>query len=163
VRLSQEHLKISRRRKDHACKLARSVIHANDVIVYEDLQVRNMVCNHCLAQSINDAGWYQFRMWLEYFGRVFGKLTVAVPPHYTSQRCSNCGVIVKKSLSTRTHQCLCGCDLGRDHNAAINILRLGLRTQGHWGTNAWGDRTATISGDSLIEQVLSLNQEAAAF
>jgi len=59
-----------------------------------------MVKNHCLAKSINDASWYQFRVWLEYFGKVFEKITVAVSPQYTSQKCSSCGGIVKKTLST---------------------------------------------------------------
>jgi putative transposase len=58
---------------------------------------------------------------------VFGKITIPVNPAYTSQKCSNCGAIVKKSLSTRTHSCKCGCELDRDHNAAINILQLGLK------------------------------------
>ncbi len=47
-----------------------------------------MVQNHCLAKSINDASWYQFRVWLEYFGKVFEHVTVAVNPQYTSQECS---------------------------------------------------------------------------
>ncbi|NEP03311.1 MAG: transposase, partial [Symploca sp. SIO2E9] len=72
--------------------------------------------------------------WLEYFGKVFGTVTVAIPPHYTSQNCSNCGTTVKKSLSTRTHRCGCGTVLDRDENAAKNILKLGLRTVGHTGT-----------------------------
>lgn len=80
-----------------------------------------MVRNHCLAKSINDAGWYQFRVGLEYFSKVFGRATIAVNPAYRSQECSNCGVIVKKSLSTRTHVCRCGCKLERVHNAGINI------------------------------------------
>ena len=78
--------------------------------------------------------WYQFREWLEYFGVKFGKITIAVPPQYTSQNCSNCGENVQKSLSTRTHQCKCGCVLDRDENAAINILKKGLSTVGHTGT-----------------------------
>jgi putative transposase len=41
------------------------VIHSNDVIVYEDLRIKNLFKNHCLAQSINDVAWYQFRLWLE--------------------------------------------------------------------------------------------------
>ena len=45
-----------------------------------------MVKNHCLAKSINDASWYQFRVWLEYFAKVFEKITVAVNPQYTSFR-----------------------------------------------------------------------------
>jgi putative transposase len=161
TRLGRVHLKISRQRKDHAVKLARCVITSNDVVVYEDLRIKNMVKNHCLAKSINDAGWYQFRVWLEYFGRVFKRITIAVNPSYTSQECSNCGSIVKKSLSTRTHVCQCGCKLDRDHNAGINILNLGLGTVGHTGTfaldanNASGESTSTLIGAILSEQAVS--------
>ncbi len=133
-RLARFDLTTSRMRKDHAVKLARCVVKSNDLIAYEDLSVRNMVKNHNLAKSIGDAGWYQFRMWLERYGEIFGRVTVAVNPAYTSQACSSCGAIVKKSLSTRTHTCKCGCHLGRDHNAAINILNKALRTVGHTGT-----------------------------
>ncbi|MEH2105480.1 RNA-guided endonuclease InsQ/TnpB family protein [Nostoc sp.] len=161
TRLGTVHLKISRQRKDHAVKLARCVITSNDVVVYEDLRIKNMVKNHCLAKSINDAGWYQFRVWLEYFGKVFKRITIAVNPAYTSQECSNCGVIVKKSLSTRTHVCQCGCKLDRDHNASINILNCGLGTVGHTGTfaldasNASGESTSTLIGAILSEQAVS--------
>jgi putative transposase len=154
-KLGKIHLKISRQRKDHAVKLARCVIQSNDLVAYEDLRVRNMVKNHCLAKSISDAGWYQFRVWLEYFGKVFGRVTVAVNPSHTSQECSSCGTVVKKSLSTRTHVCRCGCELDRDHNAAINILNKGLGTVGHTGTfaldasNAPGDLTSILVGENL--------------
>ncbi|WP_424100418.1 RNA-guided endonuclease InsQ/TnpB family protein [Moorena producens] len=141
---------------------ARCVIRSNDLVAYEDLRVRNMVKNHCLAKSINDAGWYQFREWLEYFGLKFGRITVAVNPAYTSQSCSNCGEVVKKSLSTRTHICKCGCQLDRDHNAAKNILTRALSTVGHTGTflNAWGELASTLLGSDLDEQADSLNQES---
>jgi putative transposase len=141
-KLARKHLKVSRQRKDFAVKLARCVIQSNDVIVYEDLQVRNMVKNHKLAKSISDASWSLFREWLEYFGKVFGKATVAVPPQYTSQDCSTCGNAVKKALSQRTHQCPhCGTVLDRDHNAALNILAKGLTTVGHTGSYAWGQKS----------------------
>jgi putative transposase len=159
--LGKRHLKISRQRKDHAIKLARCVITSNDVVVYEDLRIKNMVKNHCLAKSISDASWYQFRVWLEYFGKVFRKITIAVNPAYTSQECSSCGTVVKKSLSTRTHQCECGCVLDRDHNAARNILSRGLSTAGHVGTfglepsNACGEDASTQVGVILSEQVTS--------
>jgi putative transposase len=134
-KLARKHLKVSRQRKDFAVKLARCVVKSNDLVAYEDLRVRNMVKNHHLAKSISDAAWTQFRQWIEYFGKVFGVATVAVPPHNTSQNCSSCGEIVKKSLSTRTHSCPhCGTVLDRDHNAALNILEIGLRTVGHTGT-----------------------------
>lgn len=159
--LGKRHLKISRQRKDHAVKLARCVITSNDVVAYEELRIKNMAQNHCLAKSINDASWYQFRMWLEYFGKVFGKITIAVPPHGTSQECSQCGTVVKKTLSTRTHVCQCGCILDRDHNAARNILSRGLSTVGHTGTfgldpsNACGEDTSTEVGANLLQQVTS--------
>ncbi|MEO9128040.1 MAG: transposase, partial [Microcoleus sp.] len=108
---------------------------------------------------INDASWYQFRVWLEYFGKVFEKVTVAVNPQYTSQECSSCGEVVKKTLSTRTHACKCGCLMDRDFNAAINILSRGLGTVGHTGTfaldanNALGELTSTVVGEIQLEQV----------
>ncbi|MEG5035076.1 transposase [Microcoleus sp. AT3-D2] len=140
-RLSRKHLKVSRQRKDFAVKLARCVVQSNDLVAYEDLMVRNMVKNSKLSKSISDAAWSNFRSWLEYFGKVFGVVTVAVPPHYTSANCSNCTELVKKSLSQRTHRCPhCGHMQDRDWNAAINILELGLRTVGHTGTlNVSGD------------------------
>jgi putative transposase len=164
-RLGRVHLKISRQREEHAKRVARCVIQSNDLVAYEDLRVKNLVKNHCLAKSINDAGWYQFRKWLEYFGVKFGRITVAVNPAYTSQECSSCGTLVKKSLSMRTHVCQCGFVLDRDWNAAINILKLALSTTGHVGTwvkdpNASGDSTSTVAGAILSEQVESVNEES---
>jgi putative transposase len=132
-RLARKHLQVSRQRKDFVVKTARCVVRSADLIAYEDLQVRNMVKNYKLTKSISDVSWSMFRQWVEYFGKVFGKVTIVVPPHYTSQNCSTCGTLVKKTLSTRTHQCShCGCLVDRDHNAALNILAIGLKnTVGH--------------------------------
>ena len=160
-RLARFDLTTSRKRKDHAVKLALSVMRSNDLVAYEDLRIRNMVKNHNLAKSIADAGWYQFRTWLERYGEVFGRVTVAVNPAYTSQQCSGCGAIVKKSLSTRTHACACGCQLDRDENAALNILSAGLVSVGHTGTslldrvNASGETASTQLALGLAEQVVS--------
>jgi putative transposase len=181
-RLGRVHLKISRQREEHAKKVARCVIQSNDLVAYEDLRTKNLVKNHCLAKSINDAGWYQFRKWLEHFGVKHGKITVAVNPAYTSQECSSCGTVVKKSLSMRTHACQCGLVLDRDWNAAINILRLALSTTGHVGTwvedrrwcsevsseqgsavedpNASGDLASTLAGAILSGQAGSVNEES---
>jgi putative transposase len=99
--------------------------------VYEDLQIANMVKNHHLAKAISDASWYQFTQWLEYYGKIWDKAVVAISPVYTSQDCSNCGHRVKKSLSTRTHSCAnCGVEICRDTNAAINILKKGMKMLG---------------------------------
>jgi len=139
-RLARKQLQVSRQRKDFAVKTARCVVRSNDLIAYEDLQIRNMVKNHKLAKSISDASWSMFCQWVEYFGKVFGKVTVAVPPQYTSQNCSNCGKQVVKTLSQRTHHCgPCGTVLDRDHNAALNILAIGLNRVGHTQIHACGE------------------------
>ncbi|MDJ0533135.1 MAG: transposase [Xenococcaceae cyanobacterium MO_207.B15] len=117
-------------------KLARCVCASNDCIAYEDLNVRNLVRNRKLSKSISDAGWTQFRNWIEYFGWKFEKITIAVPPQYTNQDCPVCGTRIKKALSTRTHVCLCGYTEDRDVAASINILKKGLSTVGHTGNYA---------------------------
>jgi len=90
----------------------------------------------------------------------FDKVAIAVAPHYTSQKCSSCGVIVKKSLSTRTHNCSCGCELHRDTNAAINILNLAKARGGHPQSNATGVGISTLVGENLLEQILTMNVES---
>jgi putative transposase len=143
-RFAKKHLRVSRQRNEHAKRLARCVVKSNDLVAYEDLSVRNMVKNHPPFAPLNkggwgdsDAGWTQFRQWVEYNACKFNREAVAVNPRYTSQNCSNCGAIVKKSLSTRTHICKCGCRLNRDENAAINILNLALQARGgHPQSNA---------------------------
>ncbi|PIG93685.1 RNA-guided endonuclease TnpB family protein [Gloeocapsopsis sp. IPPAS B-1203] len=137
-RCGRVHLKIQRQRKDWAIKTARCVVHSNDVVVYEDLKIANMVKNHHLAKSISDVSWYQFTQWLDYYGKIWDKAVVAVPPNYTSQDCSSCGHRVKKSLSTRTHSCpRCKVEICRDTNAAINILKKGMKVLGvEWQSNS---------------------------
>lgn len=157
---ARKHLRISRQRNEHAKLMARNVCKSNDLVAYENLQVRNLLRNHCLAKSIADASWYLFRQWIEYFAGKFGKLAIAVAPHYTSQKCSNCGVIVKKSLSTRTHICGCGCELHRDTNAAINILNLAKARDGQSQCNASGVVTATLVVERQSKQVASVRLES---
>ena len=159
-RYARLHLRISRQREEHAKRLARNVCASNDCIVYEDLQVKNLVRNSKLSKSISDAGWTQFRRWIEYFGWKMGKITIAVPPQYTSQDCPSCGKRVKKSLSTRTHVCSCGYTEDRDISASIVILKKGLCTAGHVGTYATGDLPSWSSGANLLANGGSLNVES---
>ena len=126
--LAKQHLKVSRQREDKARKDALALVKSNDLIVYEGLKIQNLVKNHHLAKSISDASWYQFTQWLQYFAQIHNIICIAVPPHNTTVDCSDCGNQVKKTLSTRTHQCSkCGLVLDRDHNAAKNILAKGLK------------------------------------
>jgi putative transposase len=132
---------------------------SNDVIAYEDLNVKGLVKNRKLSKSISDAGWTQFRKWIEYFGFKFGKITVAVPPQYTSQDCPKCEARIKKSLSTRTHACKCGYVEDRDIAASINILKKGLSTVGHTGSKVWGDLPPGSVGENLLCEGESVNQK----
>lgn len=148
-RLGLVHLKISRQRKDWSLKQARCVVMLNDIVVYENLLVANMVKNHHLAKSISDASWYQFTQWLDYYGKIWDKAVVAVSPNYTSQDCSHCGHRVKKSLSTRTHSCSsCGVEICRDTNAAINILKKGMKVLGlEWQNNGTSGQEESASNE----------------
>jgi len=157
---SRKHLRLSRQRNEHAKRLARNVCKSNDLVAYEDLKVANMLKNHCLAKSIADASWYQFRQWIEHFAAKLGRIAVAVPPQYTSQECSQCKRVVKKALSTRTHVCQCGLILQRDWNAAINILCKAKSRDGQSQSNASGVGTSTLLGETLVEQVLTLKEES---
>jgi putative transposase len=85
-----------------------------------------MVRNPYLSKSISDASWSRFIQMLEYKAESAGVQVVKVEPRYTTQKCSNCGDVVRKSLSQRTHRCKCGLTLPRDYNSAINIRNIGL-------------------------------------
>ncbi len=129
--LAKAHQHIARQRRDFQHKTALELVRQHDVIYHEDLRVANMVQNHSLAKSISDAGWSAFLAILTFKAANAGKRVVAVNAAFTSQRCSgpDCGAIVQKGLSVRWHSCPeCGTSLHRDHNAALNILRLGQAT-----------------------------------
>ncbi|WP_246140373.1 RNA-guided endonuclease InsQ/TnpB family protein [Euhalothece natronophila] len=158
IQVGKQHLKVQRQRKDWALKQAQALVASNDVVAYEDLRVANLVKNHNLAKSISDAAWSQFTQFLDYYGKLWGKVVVAVNPAFTSQDCHNCGHREKKSLSTRTHQCSnCGVELCRDTNAALNILKRGMEiigmewsnsTQGHWETASSEGTTGEINAST---------------
>jgi putative transposase len=129
--LAKARLKVKRQRADFHHKTALALVQQNDTIYRENLQVRSMVRNHHLAKSIQDAGWSAFLSILSFKAACAGRSVVAVPPAFTSQRCSGCGILVTKGLSVRWHGCPeCGVSLHRDHNAARNILALGKKLSG---------------------------------
>jgi putative transposase len=126
--LSRQHEHVANQRRDISFKVAHSLLNQYDVIVHEDLNIKNMVQNHNLAKSIHDAGWGIFLNMLS--GRAqtnAAKKVIGVDPRNTSQICSKCGEIVSKTLSDRVHLCpYCGLEMNRDVNAAINILKRGM-------------------------------------
>ncbi len=122
--LAKAHQHVRQARRDFHHKTALELVHTYDVIAYEALLVANLVQNHPLAKGISDAGWSAFLTILRDKAVCAGRRVVAVPPAFTSQACSGCGVLVQKGLSVRWHVCpACGTSLHRDHNAARNILQ----------------------------------------
>lgn len=125
--LGLQHKKVADKRKDFHFKTASLLLKKYDVIAHEDLNVKGLARTR-LAKSVHDAGWSSFLSILQAKAEKAGLLTIAVKASGTTQDCSSCGVKVPKKLHERWHDCLCGCSLDRDHNAAINIRN---RAEGH--------------------------------
>jgi putative transposase len=137
--VARQHERIANQRQDTLHKISREYVNAYQIIAIEDLKPANMVKSHSLARAISDASWGQLRQMLAHKAADAGRRLVAVPPHYTSQRCSACGMHVQKSLSVRTHVCPhCGQVADRDVNAAENILAAAQATLARTGPSPTG-------------------------
>ncbi len=103
-----------------------------DIIVFEDLKIRNTVKNHHLAKSIEDASWNTLVQYTTYRAESAGREVLLVDPRNTSRKCSVCGWLNQDlKLSDRTFKCeSCGLEIDRDLNAAINIKNTGLKEAG---------------------------------
>jgi putative transposase len=154
--VAKAHRKIRNQRRDFAHKASRQLVNRYQVIALEDLQTANLVkrpkpkqveetgqylpngasAKTGLNKSISDAGWGVFTELLSVKAAWAGRAIVFVDPKYTSQICSGCGAIVKKTLEERWHSCECGTELDRDTNAAINILRAGQQLLGRDASHA---------------------------
>ena len=125
------HEKITNTRKDYLHKISHEIVSENQVIVSENLQIKNMVKNHHLAKSISDVSWYELTRQLEYKSKWNGREYVRIATFYaSSQLCFACGYqnTDTKDLSVREWICPnCGIKHDRDINAAKNILAEGLR------------------------------------
>lgn len=140
-RAARIHERIKNRRNDFVHQVSRYLVDNFDVVVFEKLQVSNMVKNSRLAKSISDASWGKMIELCMYKAENAGRRIIQVNPRNTSQNCSSCGEIVKKDLSVRVHHCSsCGLTLDRDENAALNILRLGLESVGNQSVEATAKR-----------------------
>lgn len=126
VKVARLHAKVSNQRRDFLHKASLSIVKNYDIIVMEDLGIKNMVRNRHLAKSIHDAGWGQFGTYIGYKAERHGKTHLKVNPRGTSQECL-CGASVPKDLSVRVHKCpACGLAAPRDQVSAILIERRGL-------------------------------------
>lgn len=147
-RIAKAHHKVRNQRHDFLHKVSRKLVDQYSLIVFEKLQPANMskrpkpkqdehgtyVPNGAeakagLNKSIADAGWATFQQYCVYKAVCADRTILFVNPRYTSQICSGCGAVKKKTLDERWHSCKCGTELDRDHNSAITILALGRSVQ----------------------------------
>jgi putative transposase len=128
--LSSAHRCAMNARKNYLHHVSKWLVSNYDLIAHESLSIKGMSQSH-FAKSILDAAWGILIWQLTYKAEKAGVWVVPVNPRGTSQKCSGCGEIVVKKLSQRMHNCpYCGLVLGRDHNAAVNVLALGMSAAG---------------------------------
>lgn len=121
------HARVADGRRDWLHKLTTKLVKENGLVAIENLHVKGMVRNHCLAQAISDVGMGELRRQLEYKAAWHGRELVVIDRWAPSTKmCSGCGQLHDMPLSKRTMNCDCGVTLDRDHNAAINILNFAV-------------------------------------
>jgi putative transposase len=136
LRVAKHQAHIADTRRDYLNKLTTDLVRHFDVLAIEDLNVRGMVRNHCLAKRVSCASFGMFRSMLTYKAAWYGReLRVADRFFPSSKRCSNCGHIHESmSLDVREFDCVeCGTHHDRDENAAKNILTAGQAESGRGG------------------------------
>jgi putative transposase len=130
LKVAKVHNRISRGREDFHHKLSRKIVNENQVIVVENLNIKGMVKNHCLAKSISQVGWGSFMTMLKYKAEQEGKVYLEIERFFPSSKtCSNClNVVDSLPLDIRAWTCdSCGTKHDRDINASINIRDEGMR------------------------------------
>jgi len=130
-------------------QVSRRLVDSADLIVFENLNILGMLKNHHLAKHIQDHAWGKLIQFTQSKAAKAGKVVELVDARYTSQKCSQCGIIVPKTLADRVHLCPnCGLEMDRDINASLNIRTLGLRGR------AYRDPTPTLN--RISKQVRSM-------
>ena len=119
------------KRTGFAHKESAKIVRQYGRIFVEDIHINEMNFHRCLNENIRDVAWSQFFSFLSYKAESAGREFKKINPAYTSQDCSSCGHRQKMPLSDRLYGCpCCGMKKDRDHNAALNILRRGLKSPG---------------------------------
>jgi len=128
ILVAKSHERIANQRRDFHFKMANQLVKYYDTICIEKMDAWNSTT--ALNRSMRDVAWFGFFDILHFKAEEAGREVIEVPAKDTTQLCSQCGARVPKDLSVRVHSCpSCDLELDRDHNAALNILRLGQSLQ----------------------------------
>jgi putative transposase len=128
--VSHTHERISNLRSDFAHKKSKEIVDGYGIICIEDLAIHRMIRNKQYSKMIQDAAWGQFAFCLSYKAANAGRIVIASDPPYTSQECNICRSRNHEFIGRMFHCLDCDNLIDRDHNAAINIERLGLQSLG---------------------------------
>jgi putative transposase len=156
--VARVHERIANTRKDFQHKLSRKLVNENQVIVVENLAVKNLVKNHNLAQAISDCGWSEFTRQLKYKAEKAGKTYLEIGRFFPSSKtCHVClNQVDSLALNVRSWDCShCKTRHDRDVNTAINIRDEGLRilALGTSATAQGGDVRPKRGRKSSVEAV----------
>ena len=163
AKVARAHRKVRASRTDFLHRTSARLVRDHDVIVIEDLAVKNMVRNRSLAKAISDCGWGTFRRMLAYKAARAGRHLIVTGRWYPSSKtCSACGhLLAALSLTTRTWQCpSCRTRHDRDINAAQNIKAAGLAVAGGNPGDACG-ADVRHSGSSRVRSAVKQEPQPA--
>ncbi len=148
--------RITDRRRDFLHKLSTRLVRENQVVVIEDLTVRNLVKNRRLSRAISDVAWRELRSMLEYKCAWYGRDLVVVDRFFPSSKlCSTpgCGYL-NALLPLRVREWTCpGCGVAhdRDVNAALNLEAAGLAVVA-CGAGVRPQRESSRTGRPAVKQ-----------
>ncbi len=135
IKVARVHQRVKNLREEFLHQVSRKLVDSADLIVFENLNIQGMLKNHHLAKHIQDHAWGKLIQFTQSKAVKAGKIVELVEARYTSQKCSQCGIRVPKTLANRTHLCPnCGLMMDRDLNASVNIRTLGLRGRAYRDT-----------------------------
>jgi putative transposase len=158
IKLAKQHQKVTNQRNNYLHQVSTKLINENQVIVMEDLAVKNMIKNHKLAQAISDVAWGSLVSMLKYKAAWHDRQIVQIDRFYPSSKtCSSCfHLMPKMELSVRDWTCpSCGSHHDRDINAAKNILRQGLNILSGSGTESDVKQKPKEASMKLVESMSS--------
>jgi putative transposase len=135
IKVAKIHQRVKNFRDEFLHQVSRKLVDSADIVIFENLNINGMLKNHHLAKHIQDHSWGKLIQFTQSKAAKAGKMVELVDARYTSQKCSQCGIMVPKTLADRVHHCpKCGLEMDRDVNASLNILTLGLRGRAYRDT-----------------------------